>query len=91
MTRITLLVTILIMSVSGYAQVSFSSKDEAMDFAKKCHNGAIIRIQKYIQSTSEDDISAAFILSSKASSIVQLYCTLISDVLAYGSDAVRIV
>ncbi len=77
--------------IGAYAQPSFSSKAEAMDFAKKAHNGAIIRIQKYTKSNSAEDLTAAFVLSNRASSAAQSCFTQNSDVLTYGSDAVKIV
>lgn len=91
MKRLAFIFAILLPCVGGFAQSSFSSKVEAMDFAKKAHNGAIIRIQQYIKSSSADDIIAAFILSSRASTAAKSCITQNSDVLSYGSDAVRIV
>lgn len=91
MRRIAFFFATLIPCIGGFAQPSFSSKAEAMDFAKTTHNAAIIRIQQYTTTSSIEDISAAFILSSSASVAARSCITQNSDVLSYGSDAVRIV
>ena len=91
MKRIALLLTFVLTSICGFAQTAFSSKAEAFDFARNAHNGAILRIQKYMKSSSADDLVAAFILSSRASSAAQSCFSQNSDVLTYGSDAVKIV
>ena len=77
--------------IGAYAQSSFSSKAEAMDYAKKAHNGAILCLQQYTKSNSVEDITAAFTLSSKASAAAQSCFSQNSDVLTYGPDAVKIV
>lgn len=91
MKRIAFFLAILLPCIEGFAQPSFSSKAEAMAYAKKAHNGAIIRIQQYTKSNSAEDITAAFVLSNRASYAARSCFTQNSDVLTYGSDAVQIV
>ena len=91
MKRITITLFFVLSLIGAYAQSSFSSKAEAMDYAKKAHNGAILCLQQYTKSNSVEDITAAFTLSSKASAAAQSCFSQNSDVLTYGPDAVKIV
>lgn len=91
MKRTLLLITTLLSCILGNAQVSFSSKAEAMDYSRKAHNGSLVSLQEYISSHSVDDLVTALVLSGRASSVAQDCVSSASDILSYGSDAVKIV
>ena len=90
MKRLLIVFTFILFSNVLLAQ-TFSSKAEAMDYSRMVHNGAIVRLQQYLKSNSVDDLIAALKNSITSSELATKVVSDMSDVLSYGSDAVKIV
>lgn len=92
MKRLYILIILIIGIFNSTIQAqSFSSKEEAIDYSKGLHNGAIFRLQKYLNSQSQDELEAAIANTFAASEIAIKYVSEIADVMSYGSDAVKVV
>lgn len=92
MKRIIILIFASLLVFAGQTNAqSFPSKQEEMDYSKRYHNGAILSLQQYLNSHSEDELITAIKDTFAATEIVTKYVVDLSDVTSYGSDAVRIV
>lgn len=92
MKRIIILILASLLGVAGTTKAqSFTSKQEAINYSKGLHNGAIIHLQQYLNLHSEEELVTAVKGIFDASEIVTKYVVDLSDVAPYGSDAVTIV
>jgi glycerol-3-phosphate dehydrogenase len=86
-----LIISVLLVFSNTIQAQSFSSKEEAMDYSKGLHNGAIIHLQKYLNSRTKEELITAVKGTFAASEIATKNVTNLADVMSYGSDAVKIV
>ena len=77
------------LSINVFGQVR--TEAEAMDLAKQLHNGALMAVQKYVNSHEADHLIDAYFLSADASNYAQSCVVQPSDITKYGTDAVTIV